>query len=379
LHPGIAASVITACLLIAGEAQGTIRFVCPNRIQALAVDLDAYRAELQIDRRHIRQTLDRASGTITLALDGFADQTGTLELHRRGDLALGQEIVRLPTKRGLERRQLTVSRKEIMFALLQQGRVTEFRGEDCSLQALQDDVGIRQNLVGWAERLSWGWPNGKRARWNPRYWSNGTPVAGVTLADALLDAFLQQDRYAIGCYTAAKLIVAHAFIDYYQRVRPDPVRLQRVIARLQSDGEPLYDIEPDQMWSFERDFDSVKGSHPGKLLALQASVPSDNFVPGDWVYLLNTDAASAEKTGYEGSNAIYLGGGRFDDFYNDHGHSFTYAEKLEEVYQWRFGVFNRVRDRAKRHSLSPDDRARLSQAPEDGGLQMQFRAVPRRF
>ena len=92
-------------------------------------------------------------------------------------------------------------------------------------------------------------------------------------------------------------------------------------ARLTSDQDPLVDVELGEMWSFETDFDRSKFVRPGKILQIQYGVAPKNFVPGDWVYLLNNDALSSQKTGYEGSNAIYLGRNKFVDYYNDNGHS----------------------------------------------------------
>lgn len=133
------------------------------------------------------------------------------------------------------------------------------------------------------------------------------------------------------------------------------------------------------MWSFEKDFDARETARPGKLLNLHTKVAKGNFVPGDWSYLLNTDASSAGKTGYEGSNAIYLGSNRFDDFYNDHNHSYTYEQKLEEVFQWRHGVFNRVRDIAKREALSPHRVTLLGENIATGGLLIETRLIPSHF
>jgi hypothetical protein len=99
-------------------------------------------------------------------------------------------------------------------------------------------------------------------------------------------------------------------------------------------------------------------------------------VPGDWAYIRNTDEATQSKTGYEGSNAVYLGGNRFDDFYDDHDHSYRYEEKLSEVYQWRNGVFSRSRDFAKVQRLTQADVERLGQSPEQGGLVLPYRVVP---
>ena len=118
---------------------------------------------------------------------------------------------------------------------------------------------------------------------------------------------------------------------------------------------------------------------PGKLLNLHANVAPDNFVPGDWGYLVNTDAGSDQKIGYEGSNAIYMGGNRFDDYYNDNRHGYTHDQKLNEVYQWRNGVFNRYRDAKKAKPLAPQELIRLSSTPAAGGIQLDIRVGPRYF
>jgi hypothetical protein len=108
-------------------------------------------------------------------------------------------------------------------------------------------------------------------------------------------------------------------------------------------------------------------------------VATGNFVPGDWGYILNTDPATEQKTGYEGSNTIYLGRNLFDDFYDDHHHSYTYEQKLDEVYQWRHGVFSRSRDAKKIKPLTAEEQALLGNTPDAGGLQLDVRAVPRYF
>jgi hypothetical protein len=194
-----------------------------------------------------------------------------------------------------------------------------------------------------------------------------------------MDLFLHQNRYAIGCYTATKLIMVQAVLDYYHRVKKDPQRARRIEEIVLADGEPLEGIEPGNMWSFEADFDPRNLGQPGKLLDIQTNVAAGNFVPGDWAYLLNTDVATQQKTGYEGSNAIYLGRNRFDDYYNDHGHNYTYEQKLDEVYQWRNGVFSRSRDAKKIKPLSPSELSRLGNTPAAGGIQLDIRVSPRHF
>lgn len=320
-----------------------------------------------------------ASGQMRWSLNTEANDDVTLDFHARPDFQVRREIIKLPKPGRGTRQVLTVSHKEILLALLQHGRTTELTGEACSVKALSDHIAVRQNIVAWAEQLNWRWPDGGAATWNKKLWSRGTPKPGIALHVAVNDAFMHPEKYSIGCYTATKLVVLQGVLDYYRRVKPDTRRSALLEARLLDDGDPLVDLEPSIMWRFEADFDPAAVTHPGKLLNLHAYVSKGNFVPGDWVYFVNTDFVSGKKTGYEGSNAIYMGMNSFDDYYNDHKHRYSYAEKLNEVYQWRNGVFNRERDREKNERLSLADQARLTEKPADGGIQLDFRVAPRFF
>jgi hypothetical protein len=262
---------------------------------------------------------------------------------------------------------------------MQHGRLTEFKGAGCDIVALKDHVGIRQNTTAWAEVLEFGWPEGGPAKWNTKYWNRGTPVPGHPLHVAINDMFLNQKKYEIGCYTATKMVMIQGVLDYYHRVKKDPATVKLIEARLTVDGEPLVNIEPGRVWDFEPEFDAAEHARPGKLLKVQYAVAPKNFVPGDWAYLWNTDPVSYQKTGYEGSNAIYLGRGKFDDYYNDHNHSYSYRQKLHEVYQWRNGVYSRSRDAAKVKPLVAEDYERLSQTPANGGLVLDLRIKPYQF
>ena len=355
---------------------GGVMFSCaPERIARLKRDMAAYLRELGVSRRLVVET-EPADGTLVYALATPEADTDTLSLKDRTGYRIKDEFVRLPAKGGKTRAVRTVSRKEILLALLQHGRLTTFGGAACTLDALREHVGVRQNVAAWMGRLSWVWPDGGPARWNPLVWRNGTPLASVGLDHALRDPFLNQKRYGIGCYTASKLSYAHAVLDYYARVRKDPAKAALVRARLLHDHEPLVGVEPAAMWDFEQDFDPAGRDIPGKILRIKRGIPSRNFVPGDWAYLRNTDPATSEKTGYEGSNAVYLGGGKFDDYYNDHNHSYTYLEKLDEVYQWRNGVFSRRRDGHKAKPLTDEDFVRLIRTPAEGGLLLDYRVAP---
>lgn len=284
--------------------------------------------------------------------------------------------VPLPSAAYPARRVLTVSQREIALALMNAGRVSEFSGAACSVAALREHIGLRQNIVAWAENLTFRWPDGRAASWNTRLWRDGTPRSRHLTAAALRDVLRHPERYFLGCYTTAKLVIAAATFDYYDRVLGDKAKAQLVLERLWSNGDPLTRIEPRAMWAFEPDFDQRELNDPGKLLRLTRDVAPENFVPGDWAYFYNTDEASHAKTGYEGSNAIYLGRGRFSDYYNDNARAYTYDQKLDEVYQWRHGVFSRSRNKEEVEALAPSALRALGQPPHSGGFVMTYRATP---
>lgn len=377
----VAAQAVPEPALAAPRARALegIVFKCSAPTLArLEPELIAYFASVGVDTRLLTRTADKPDTLSYTLMPALADGN-TLTLIDRPELGLRDALVELPAAKGTTRTVLTVSKGEIAYAMLQTGRATVFTGSACDVQALVDQVGIRQNTVAWAERLNWRWPEGGSAAWNKKYWNKGDLVKGMPLYAAVNDAFIHQDKYAIGCYTATKLVVLQGVLDYYQRVKKDPAGLALVQARLLQDGRPLSFIEPGLMWSFESTFTDYDRVREGKLLALQQGVAAKNFIPGDWAYFLNTDPVTYEKTGYEGSNAIYLGRDRFDDYYNDHHHFYSYKEKLDEVYQWRNKVFSASRDVAKVTPLSAVDLAKLSQTPEQGGLLLALRAVPHLF
>lgn len=357
-----------------------IQFVCPaGRLSRVRDGMVRYLAELEIAPELYAVAEDAAAGKLRFTLTTPADETHTLDFAERPAFGIPLHIDWMPTATRDLRNVLTVTHKEIVLALMQHGRLTEFAGKACDVEALRDHVGIRQNIVAWAENLDWGWPDGGPARWNRKYWRSGSLVARRSLEQAVNDAFFNQEMYEIGCYTATKLVVIQGILDYYHRIKRAPDKAALVEARLLADGEPLVDIEPGRMWSFEPDFDPAESDRPGKILRAIYDVAPGNFIPGDWGYFLNTDPATYGKTGYEGSNPIYLGRNRFVDYYNDHDHFYSFEEKLNEVYQWRNRVFNRYRDRERVVPLSPADYARLGRPPDQGGLVTTLRAMPYYF
>ncbi len=354
-----------------------IRFSCkPGRLDSIESGMDAYLSSLGITADLVVKKEQRMQGVLLYTLNTPEADFNTLDFKDRTSLHIHDDVVTLPDRHGRRKTIDTVSKKEIVLSLLQHGRLTEFKDVACEIEALKDHVAIRQNTVAWAENLTWVWPNGGYAKWNRKYWTHGTPKKNYPLHEALNDVFMNQQNYSIGCYTATKLVVIQGVLDYYRRIKQSPEQVNLIEARLSADKDPLVGIEPAKMWSAEKGFDPQDMNLPGKLLKIKQDVMPMNFVPGDWIYLLNTDPVSHEKTGYEGSNAIYLGRNKFDDYYNDNHHSYSYFQKLDQVYQWRNGVFNRVRDAARIVPLVPDDLMRLSRPPAMGGLLKSFRVTP---
>ncbi len=363
--------------LIMPVVDSGIRFSCESgRIDRIESGMDAYLSSLGIAADLVVKKAQKVQGVLHYTLNTPETDFNTLDFSERLELNIHDEVVTLPDRHGGHKTISTVSKKEIVLALLQHGRLTEFNGVACEIEALKDHVAIRQNTVAWAEKLSWVWPDGGYAKWNSKYWMRGTPNPNYSLHEALNDVFLNQEKYSIGCYTATKLVMIQGVLDYYRRIKQSPGQLELVEDRLTIDKDPLASIEPAKMWAAEKGFDPQDMNLPGKLLKIKHGVMPMNFVPGDWIYLLNTDPLTHEKTGYEGSNAIYLGRNKFDDYYNDNQHSYSYLQKLDEVYQWRNGVFSRLRDAEKIRPLIPQDIERLSLSPAEGGLLKAIRVTP---
>jgi len=352
-----------------------VKFSCgKEQLQDVEREMLAYLTRLGIPPTLVNHSFSANAKSLIFQLATPSGDVSTVDLRFRPEMEISDQLVSLPSRHGNPTTVLTVSEKEIVLSLMQHGRLTEFSGNQCRFQVFRDHVGIRQNIVAWAENVEWNWPDGKRAQWNKRYWKKGTPLPGVSLSKAVADAFLNQEKYSIGCYTATKLVMIHGVLDYYARIKNSPADVAEIEQRLMAnDSDPLVQIESRAVWAFEEDFDASELWQKGKLLEMRYNIPARNFVPGDWGYLLNTDPITAKKTGYEGSSAIYLGRGKFDDYYNDHNHSYLFREKLDEVYQWRNKVFSRRRDMAKVHPLTERDIEKLEATPEKGGLVMDMR------
>ncbi len=358
-------------------------FSCTKKeIAEITAGMQDYFSELGVDPKLVSQKTSADGTKVGFALNTPAEDTNTLNLGRREELGIKDETVTLPTKEGGLREITTVSKKEILFALFQHGRQTNFQNKGCKIQAFKDHIGIRQNIAAWTEHLSLGFDGNKGPAWHDTYWDDTPMPTRGPLHEAIHDIFLNQDRYTMGCRSATKVVIAHGILDYYSRIRPDPAKLKEVEATMLADGAPLTSVEPG----------SFRGAHsasmtpeelgkPGKLMTALKDVPQRNFIPGDWVYIKNTDEVTSQEGGYEGSNAVYLGRNNFDDYYGEMPDKhYSFEQKIDEVYQWRHGAYNSsAASQSKRKELSPEEFSRLLQTPQKGGLLIDQRAVLKVF
>lgn len=309
-----------------------------------------------------------------------SDEVGTLNLRERPRLWLGHDSLPKPVPgigSPLSVPTPVVSLKEIFFALTHPGRSTVLAPEFAQFSTLLAHMQQRQATALWAQRVGWNWPDGDDSSWNHKFWNKGTPHSRETTYHAYRDAMVNPQKYAIGCYTAAKIALGMGLLDHAYRLQPNVALQRRTLTALWLNNDPLVGIEPSDLWSFEPGYDRAAPIVPGKTHSAVMVDQPRHMVPGDWVYFFNTDPVSYAKTGYEGSNAIYLGGGRFSDYYNDHGYSYGFEEKLDDVYQWRNQVFSRSRHFERAKVLSKEELLALEQSPDKGGVLLPWRLGPR--
>lgn len=373
MKKGIIALVLLSCssLVLANDNYG-VSFKCSDYNKQSILISDIKKEAL---KNNLKDFINISNDTDNVTF--FIDRKNLKNIETTkiySDFNIDDENVYLPTTK--EKISIT-SKKEILISLLYPGRLTEI--SSCSFSDLKEHIGIRQNIVLWASKLEWQWPDGEYAYWNTKYWNKGTPINLKQTYWALFDAFKFQKKYSIGCYTATKMVYTFALLDYYKRVNKNNLKYKKVLSSLLSDNDPLVTIEPGIMWHFESDYNHEKDNHEGKILEIHSNIQPNSIVAGDWIYLLNTDKETYQKIGYEGSNAIYLGKNKFDDYYNDNNHSYTFEEKLNEVYQWRNKVFSRIRDKDKIEILTPEKLDSLKSTPNNNGIFVDTRTVPKIF
>ncbi len=146
---------------------------------------------------------------------------------------------------------------------------------------------------------------------------------GRPLAAALIAATEPPDGhagYAFSCYRAGEYVLLRALARELETSNP----------ALLADLTRRWERQSIQSGLFHDVFLREVGH-------LDAPLPMRWYVPGDRVWFRNPDPASADVDGYEGSWVIYMGRGRFANFWIPEA-PFTLEAKCLEVYHWRHAV-----------------------------------------
>lgn len=327
---------IPAKAAIEAFPDGVVFKCSASKVNELSQGMKEYLEQLKIEPEHYRIQKSADGTLLNYVLTTPDEDTNTLNLSQRPEYNITPDTVKLP--RDSAPKQI-VSKKEIVLALFQHGRRTVFEKTEysqtkkiesfmqngCDIQSFKDHIGIRQNIAGWVDNVRFIFPGRTSAQSNPRYWSeydswNKDPSKyekyGRIAVAGIHDIFMNSGSYRMGCYGAAKVSMIHGITDYFTRIRPDKEKLQNAISTLFAYGSPLESIEPGFVWKgFTSPTAEDLARREGKVLSAVTQVAKFNFVPGDWAYFKNTDFASSNRKGDEGSNAIYLGGNKFNNFY----------------------------------------------------------------
>ncbi|WP_158606119.1 hypothetical protein [Simplicispira hankyongi] len=143
---------------------------------------------------------------------------------------------------------------------------------------------------------------------------------GQPLVEALTSALIPDASgrtYSFSCYRASEYVVLLGIARELEATHP--ALLEALEARWRT--------RPIASRRFHDAFVHEVGS-------AEAPVPMHYYIPGDRVWFRNPDEASSDVSGYEGSWVIYLGGGKFANFWQ-RGAPFDLRGKCLEVYFWR--------------------------------------------
>lgn len=197
-----------------------------------------------------------------------------------------------------------------------------------SLDELEAHIRIRCNIAQAAEKTALAFKTDAAER-PADFWHDEPGVGfllkpGVCLVDALIAA-TQPERtgrlYDFSCYRATEYVI---LLGIAQEARSGSPRLYERLERTARE-------QCIKSGRFHEVFLVEYGT-------LDAPVPMHYYVPGDRVWFKNPDEWSSDAPGYEGSWVIYLGGGRFSNFWKRDA-PYTLHSKAIEVYHWRHGAY----------------------------------------
>jgi hypothetical protein len=186
---------------------------------------------------------------------------------------------------------------------------------------------MRTNIVRAAQRTALDF-DGRHAERPGAYWlaqdGDGFVIRpDVRLAEALRMATqpaVSGRTYAFGCYRATEYVILLGIVEELASCNP----------ALLAEVERQWRDRAIQSAAFHRRLLLEYGSR-------EAPLPARYYVPGDRIWFRNPDERSSDVEGYEGSWVIYLGHGRFSNFWK-RGASDSLEDKCLEIYHWRDGL-----------------------------------------
>ena len=193
-----------------------------------------------------------------------------------------------------------------------------------SWEDLQSAERIRHNLCANASQTSLDFRTEDASRpeshWIYRDDCGYVLLPDVDLVEALVLA-TQPERsgsiYAFSCYRATEYVI---LLSIAQEAK---VHNPQLYERLQ------------QQWRTKAISSKLfHASFLHEVGEVQAPLPMTWYVPGDRVWFKNPNPLSSDVTGYEGSWVIYLGGGRFCNFWNHH-RPYSLDSKCVELFHWQ--------------------------------------------
>jgi hypothetical protein len=126
--------------------------------------------------------------------------------------------------------------------------------------------------------------------------------------------------YDFSCYRATEYVLLLGLAQTLQKFNPDLLyRLEDQWRREAIASGRFHDTFLDEIGSMD---DPLPGLH---------------YVPGDRVWFRNPDERSADVVGFEGSWVVYMGRGRFTDFWRPQS-SYSLRDKCLEIHFWREAV-----------------------------------------
>ena len=196
-----------------------------------------------------------------------------------------------------------------------------------SFDELCAHVDVRKN-IGQAGKLTTLAFATETAERPDRYWTYAedtgfTLKPGASLIDALTMATqpsVSGELFSFSCYRATEYVLLLGMAHTLQAFHP----------KLLQQLEDQWRHKAIASGRFHDTFLNEVGS-------LEHPLPHRFYVPGDRVWFRNPDEASADVVGFEGSWVIYLGQGRFTDFWRPQS-TYTLESKCLEIFYWRDAV-----------------------------------------